>query len=187
MSRRRRKRKRAGKQGGGQDKPTPPSPLGPGAAPVDSPDAAVVKAAALPAESAERLLQVTHAQSFELSVGPLPHPQLYGEYENTLSGAADRILKMAENAQGHSHRQQSTRLNADLSLELRGQWMGFLVVVVALIGGMILVALDKTLEGATAAVGAIGGVAGLFLWSRRRKPRGTHDVPVPQDRHHAPQ
>ena len=172
---------------GGHGKPISPSSLGPDAAPVGSSDAAVAETAAFPAESPEKLVQVTHAQSFEFSVGPLPHPQLYGEYENILTGAADRIMKMAENAQGHLHRQQSTRLDADISLELRGQWMGFLVVVVALIGGMILIAFDKTLEGVTAAVGAIGGLAGLFVWSRRRKPRGTQDVPVPQDQHHVPE
>lgn len=186
MSRPRRKRKRAEERGDGRDKPTPPAPLGSDTAPTVSSDDAVAEAAAIPPEIAEKLVQFT-GQSFEFSVGPLPHPQLYGEYEHVLPGAADRITKMAEKAQGHRHRQQSTRLDADVSLELRGQWMGFLVVAVALIGGMILIAFDKTLEGATAAVGAIGGVAGLFLWSRRRKPRGTIDVPVPHDRHRAPE
>ena len=59
---------------GGQDKPASPSSVGPDAAPVGSSDAALAETAALPAESPEKLVQVTHAQSFEFSVGRSPIP-----------------------------------------------------------------------------------------------------------------
>ena len=33
--------------------------------------------------------------------GPLPPPSIYGEYERTLPGSAERILVMAEKEQNH--------------------------------------------------------------------------------------
>ena len=178
MSRSRRKRKRAGKQRG-QDKPTPPTPLGPDTAPVGSSDAAVAEAAALPVESAEKLVKVTHTQSIEFSAGPLPHPKFFQAYDDTLPGAAHRILTMAEKQQEHRHAQQSALLASDTSREPRGQWMAFAIVIVALIGGFTLVTFDKTIEGVTTALGAIGGIAGVFIWSRRHGAGGSHPDPPP--------
>lgn len=39
--------------------------------------------------------------------GPLPHPDSFAGYENTLPGAADRILSMAEKEQNHRTRQRT--------------------------------------------------------------------------------
>ena len=62
----------------------PPTPLGPDTAPVGSSDAAVAEGAALPVESAEKLVKVTHTQSIEFSAGPLPHPEFFQAYDDTL-------------------------------------------------------------------------------------------------------
>ena len=89
--------------------------------------------------------------------------------ENTLPGAADRILAMAETQQQHRHEQQSVRLRSDESRESRGQWIAFAVVLAGIIAGTTLVLFDKSIEGVATALGAIGGVAGLFVWSRRHR------------------
>ena len=60
-------------------------------------------------ESAETQVEVTHTQSFEVSAGPLPHPDFFQAYENTLPGAADRILAMAES----SKRSDCVRMNRE--------------------------------------------------------------------------
>ena len=177
MSRSRRKRKRAGKQRG-QGKLTAPTPAGPDTTPVGASDAAVAESA-LPVESAEQLVGITHTQSIELSAGPLPHPRFFQAYDDTLPGAAHRILTMAERQQEHRHARQSVRLASDASRETRGQWMAFAIVIVALIGGFTLIAFDKTIGGVTTALGAIGGIAGVFIWSRRHGAGGSHPDPPP--------
>lgn len=100
----------------------------------------------------------------------MPLPDFFQAYEHTLPGAADRILTMAEKQQEHRHLQQSVRLTLDGARERRGQWMGFLVAVSGIIGGVTLIMFDKPVAGFTTLVGAIGSIVGLFVWSRRRRP-----------------
>lgn len=54
----------------------------------------------LPRENAKRVVE-----SFSVSKsGPLPDPEDFRRYEETLPGAADRILKIAEIEQTHRHK-----------------------------------------------------------------------------------
>lgn len=48
--------------------------------------------------------------------------------------------------------------------------MAFAIVMVALVGGFALILSGRSIEGVATALGAIGGVAGLFMWSRRQRP-----------------
>ncbi len=97
-----------------------------------------------------------------------------------MPGAADRLLAMAEKQQEHRHSQQSIRLTLDGARERRGQWMGFLVTVSGIIGGVTLIMFDKPVAGFTTLVGAIGSIVGLFVWSRRPRP-DTLPADSPQD------
>src|SRR5258705_11795241 len=45
--------------------------------------------------------QVVHTQTQTIYQGPLPPPENFAAYEHVLPGAADRILKMAENQAAH--------------------------------------------------------------------------------------
>ena len=53
----------------------------------------------LPRESARRVMESISVSKS----GPLPDPDDFKKYEETLPGAADRILKMAENEQAKRH------------------------------------------------------------------------------------
>ena len=176
MSRRRNKRKRARKEGGGRRKPTT---LGPDRVPSEAPKDALAGSTPPVPEPAEEVVQVTHQRSIEVSSGPLPPPSFFRAYEDTLPGAAHRILTMAEKQQGHRHVQQSVRLASDASREARGQWMAFAIVMVALVGGFSLVMFGRSIEGVATALGAIGGIVGLFMRSRRK--RSTAEPPGSQD------
>ena len=167
MSRRRRKRAPRKKKTGGRAKSPSPAPREPHQGIARSADEAVAEPVASLPESAEAQVQVTHTRSIEVSAGPLPHPGFFQAYENTLPGAAHRILAMAETQQEHRHEQQAARLRSDESREARGQWIALAVVVTGIVAGTTLVLSDKSIEGVATALGAIGGVASLFVWSRR--------------------
>ena len=112
----------------------------------------------VPVEPKEAVaVQIQSARRVEFS-GPLPHPELFRAYEDTLPGAADRILAMAEGEQDSRH-----------SRENRGQWMAFLVALLALVGGMALVYFDKSVEGLTAMILPIAIIIGIFVTSKRRR------------------
>lgn len=66
--------------------------------------------------------------------GPLPHPDSFAGYENTLPGAADRILSMAEKEQNHRHEAENEMISAMEKQHTRGQNIGcFLAVILSAI------------------------------------------------------
>lgn len=184
MSRRRRKRKRAQERSGDGNQSVP---LEPDRALERSSDDAGAEVGTSPRASPERLVQITHTRSVEVSAGPLPHPAHFQAYEHAQPGAADRILTMAERQQEHRHAQQIARLNSDASREKRGQWLAFLVTILALVGGMFLAYFDKSLAGLTAMILPIATIIGIFVTSKRPRPVASQpdrnrQHPVPQDR-----
>ena len=162
MSRRRRKRGRASKRG----KSSAPVPVDPGEVTTPSPVISTNHPPATPATSIEGQVEIAHSVSVS---GPLPPPEFFRAYEDTLPGAADRILAMAERQQEHRQSQESIRLNMNNALVRRGQWMAFLIVIAGVAAGAVLIMFDKPLAGFAALVGTIGTVAGAYIWSRRRE------------------
>ncbi len=114
-------------------------------------------------------------QRFSLSAGPLPHPEAFRSYDETLSGAADRILKMAEKQQSHRHAQERREMELkenDFEILTRGQWMGFVFGTLALIGAVLLVIVGRPVEGLTAMLLPVATIIGIFTMSKRVR-RGT--------------
>lgn len=93
--------------------------------------------------------------------GPLPPPPLLAQYNEALPNGADRIVKLTENQA--KHRQ---------SMESRGQIFTFALAMVALVGGIILIALGKSAEGLIPLVAAIAGLGGLFVYREIQTHRG---------------
>ena len=105
-------------------------------------------------------------EAVEYFQGPIPPPNVLGEYDKMLPGAADRIVSMAEAQASHRRNMEEVELHSDVMLEARGQLFGFVLAVVSLGGGMVLVGLDKTLLGTAAVIGAVAALVGLFVWAR---------------------
>ena len=181
MSERRSRKKR--KQGSTRPTSSPPARRDSDEIVERSSDDSAATAPIAPPEVVAEQLKYTH--HIEFSAGPLPQPETLGGYEAIVSGAADRIIKMAENQLAHRQDQASARLHADIKLEGRGQWMAFVVAVVALVGGMVLLAFDKSVAGLATMIGAVAGIIGLLVSSRWRKthasrPDSARDEPESQ-------
>ena len=69
---------------------------------------------------------------FEAFAGPLPHPDHYAAYEQTLVGAADRILVLTERQSSHRQSQEAVELRANIDARTRGQWFAFIVALTSL-------------------------------------------------------
>ncbi len=128
----------------------------------------------LPKELFEHLPEETkiaylQAQSFQ---GPIPPPSLFGQYEQILSGSADRILTLAEKEQSHRQKWESDVLIAQKADVRRGQWLGFGLGFVGLIVAPISAYLGYPIV-ATASIGTVfAGIVTAFL---RNKPDAEKD------------
>jgi uncharacterized membrane protein len=103
--------------------------------------------------------------------GPLPNPETLQKYNHILPGAADRILKMAENQQAHRHRIETIVINSRERKGLLGQVFGFFVALTAIIGGTYLLAIGKSAEGFTTMLLAVGSIVSLFLFGRKAQAK----------------
>lgn len=128
-----------------------------------------------PNASKQQMVSVSHL----ITQGPLPNPEILDRYEQILTGAADRIMAMAEDEAKHRHEMEKRSLeadingmNADILDTKRGQWFGLIIGLTAIISGSIV-----SIYGSPWAGGFIGasGVAGLvtaFIKGRSQNENG---------------
>ncbi|MCY4638570.1 MAG: DUF2335 domain-containing protein [Acidobacteria bacterium] len=115
--------------------------------------------------ASEALERVSITQSFQ---GPLPPPGFLAKYNEAFSGCAERIVAMTEQQLTHRHALESRAIDGKLSAERRGQTLGFILALTAVIGGCVLIALGKDASGLTAIVTALAGLVAVFVYGRRK-------------------
>jgi hypothetical protein len=64
-----------------------------------------------PNASKQQMVSVSHL----ITQGPLPNPEILDRYEQILTGAADRIMAMAEDEARHRHEMEKMVLEADIN------------------------------------------------------------------------
>ena len=123
-------------------------------------------------EDVERLQsQIVQIRAEHFFSGPLPPPQMFLEYERACPGAGERILTMAED-QAHHRRTMETRNQVQGGRrEQVGMVLGFVVAMTAIVGGIYLIANDKSAEGLTSIVTALAGLVGVFIYARKEKAK----------------
>ena len=92
-------------------------------------------------------------------------------YDQIVPGAGERILAMAERQSAHRRQIESVVLDANVSPEKRGQILGFILCLIAIGGGIRLIAFDKDWQGVTAIIGALGTLIGALVFGRNRQVR----------------
>lgn len=98
--------------------------------------------------------------------GPFPPPEAVQLYEKTLPGAFDRILTMSEKRQAAEIEISLKSTDAAIADAKRGNYMGFIVTLVALVGGLELVFRGRPIAGLTIIL-VYGICAGLSFFMRK--------------------
>lgn len=116
-------------------------------------------------------------------------PATLGDCEAIVPGAEARIIRMAENQFAQRHNRELASLEADVKLRSHCQWMAFLAAIVALVGGMVLLALDRSIVGLWTTIGAVAGIVGLQVRSKFVKaptPPPSSALTEPRSHPHTP-
>jgi uncharacterized membrane protein len=101
-------------------------------------------------------LEITRATTF---VGPIPPPAQLAEYEQTLSGLADRLVAIAERESEH---RRAVQLRA-IRLSEMGLATAFVITMTALLSGVYLVHEGRSTEGMGSIILAISSLVLVFL------------------------
>ena len=98
--------------------------------------------------------------------GPIPHPSILEGYEKIVSGAANRILAMAEANAKHTHALEIKALEIKSAEIKRGQIFGFSIGLAAL--GVCVYALIVGAHGTATSIGGITlvGLVSAFILGR---------------------
>jgi uncharacterized membrane protein len=108
--------------------------------------------------------QITTSVSFS---GPLPHPEFLARYNDVVPNGAERIMKMAEDQQGHRMSIEKTVIEGNVKSERRGQWMGLTVSVLVLCFGSFLAYSGHQITGGVFVTVDIIGLASVFVIGKR--------------------
>ena len=76
---------------------------------------------------------------------------------------------MAEQQAAHRRELETRVVESKLAASARGQTLAFILGLLALTGGVTLVALDKDLGGLTTIIAALSGLTSVFVYGRRKE------------------
>lgn len=131
------------------------------AEPIESAIETILKA--VPEEQkgeALKALMIIKEESFE---GPIPSPSIFKEYESTLPGSADRILKMAESQQSHRIELEKSAINSQMKQGERGQFFGFVIFLFCIALTIVFILFDMKTFAGIFATGTMAVLVGLFI------------------------
>jgi len=101
--------------------------------------------------------------------GPLPPPAALEQFERASPGAADRILTMAEREEEHRQDLERIMVSSEIRSRNRGQFLGFLIAAITLIGGIWLVYEGKDWPGLVAILTPLIGLVGIFVYTQDKE------------------
>lgn len=107
-----------------------------------------------------------YEESSQIYEGPLPPASELIKYNEAHPDAADRIIAMAEKEQEARLVNATYMLREDAKTKKRGQFMGFIIALIVLGGGVFLLSQGRALEGFTTLVGAAATLVFIFISGR---------------------
>jgi uncharacterized membrane protein len=142
----------------------------------------------LPKEVKDDLAQqIIRAEAYSYEA-PVPPPSMLRGYEDVVPGSAKQIMNDAHGQMVHRHGLENKQLDAAISNSKRGQWFGFIIAVLVIVGGVTLILADRSVEGLALILPGLAALAGTFVYSQiqqSRELREKRETP-PSERSHSP-
>jgi uncharacterized membrane protein len=111
------------------------------------------------------------AQITSMTSGPLPSAEQLGQYEVVSSGAADRIIRMAESQSSHRIDMERSWMKSKTRDSLLGIVSGFVISLVAILSGAYVVVCGHDWPGTIIGGSGIVGLAAVFVYGTRSSRR----------------
>jgi uncharacterized membrane protein len=96
---------------------------------------------------------------------------MLAKYNECVPNGAERILAMAERQAQHRQQLEASVVAGNLRAETRGQVFAFILGFAAILGGIVLIAFDKNVEGVASIITAFTALAGIFVYGRIQQRR----------------
>lgn len=105
--------------------------------------------------------------------GPIPDPMTLEGYNRIVPGAADRIIKMAEDQAAHRQKIESIAIKSRARDSLLGIISGLVIAVFTLSAGTYIISIGKVWSGTILGSAGLVGLVSVFIYGTRsnRKER----------------
>lgn len=107
--------------------------------------------------------------------GPLPHPDDLAKYEQVLSGAADRIISMAERQAAHRQSLEKAVILSNVAIQKWGLGSAFVLALIAIGGGVWLSLKGLSGVGLTAIISALAALVSVFIYGKSEQKKELKD------------
>lgn len=114
-------------------------------------------------EELARLISLRQTTVHYSHSGPLPSPDDLKKYDGAVPGAAERIIRMAENQQNHRMRLEDKAIGEQLDQSRRGQHYGLLVAVLMITASGVMVMTGHDTAGGFLGGTTLLGLVGVFV------------------------
>ncbi len=102
-------------------------------------------------------------------VGPIPPPAMLARYNEVLPGAAERILKMAEDQSGHRQYLEKAVINSDITQARSGVACGFIVALAFLVAAVWVSLKGQPILGGFFGTVDLVALVGVFVYGTRSR------------------
>ena len=103
--------------------------------------------------------------------GPLPPPEVLTKYNEAVPNAAERILVMAEKQADHRRGLEAKVVASNAFNQTLGSVFAFILGLIAIGGGIYLIASGKSTEGLASIISSLTVLGGIFVYGRRQQRR----------------
>jgi uncharacterized membrane protein len=115
-------------------------------------------------QSGRRTVSAVASYSFS---GPLPPPELLAKYNDVIPNGAERIMAMAEEQAHHRQALEKIVVGGNVQSETRGQWMGLVICLVVVLGGILLIHEGRQLVGGGIVGADLVALVGVFVYGKK--------------------
>lgn len=121
---------------------------------------------------------VQREQQVEAFSGPLPHPEILRQFEMVSPGAAERIIKMAEEQSKHRRELEKTVIVSDVARSKWGQILGFVIAMSGLAFSATIAIYGSAIAGTIIGAGTLASLVGVFMYgtNSRKQEREEKDT-----------
>jgi uncharacterized membrane protein len=99
--------------------------------------------------------------------GPLPPPKAMADYENVVSGSAERILAMAEAQAAHRREMEKTVIKGNIRSQFWGLGAAFVIVIIGIGAGTFLIYSGKNGYGLAVILAELSAMVAVFIWGKQ--------------------
>jgi uncharacterized membrane protein len=107
---------------------------------------------------------IARAVSASFSSSPFPDGDELDKYNGVVDGGANRVMALVEGQAAHRQELEQKSVEADIELRKLGLILAFTLSLIAVLGGIALVAAGDEIGALAALLPGIAGLAGVFVW-----------------------